>query len=477
MDRDKVVNDLKKIVGEEFVKDDPISIRLYSMNAAYGVGDAIAVVFPSSADEVSRIVRYCYKNDVKIYPQGSSTDLTGASIPCSDGIVVNFGRMRGIKEVSLLDSYVTVEPGLTIYELNSYLSKHNYMFPIDPASEKIATIGGAINAGAGGMRGAKYGTIKDWVLGLEVVLPDENGTILRIGGRVLKNREGYDLVRLIVGSEGTLALVTEATLKITPVPECTVYAVGFFEEIGDLMNAVLDVKKLRLDVLLMEFVEEDTVKLTAERIEAKVKGRGHMLLTGVVCNEEAKGRIVSTLREVYLTHRSNSTEFAYSLKDAEERGLLDIRRGYHTASIEIAHEKTRGLSRPHLLLLDVSIPPSKIGPYVSKLKELAKSYRVDMVLAGHISDGNLHPNIWVSDESEEKRSSARRLAYEAAKLAIEYGGVVASEHGVGIVKKEELKLSFEYRSSLKALDIMRGIKRVFDPRNILNPGKIFPDTT
>jgi glycolate oxidase len=469
-----VIKDLRKILGEEAVEDDDLVVRMYSKDAVYFEGNAIAVVFPTSTSQVSALLSYAYRNDLRIYPQGSASEIVGSSTPAEDGIVISFNRMNKIKQYSTVDMYVTAEPGVRLVEINEFLAKEGYTFPIDPASVKSATVGGAINSGAGGMMGLRYGTMKDAVLGLEVVLPDEKGTVLRLGGRTTKHRVGYDLIRLIVGSEGTLAVVTEATLKIVPLPENTVNIAAFFPSLEDLANAVVELKKRKFNLYITEFLDSYTVEKTVEALKLKIKGKGNMLIVSVDVPVEAADRTLSALKEVMMSNNASSIIEARSLKEAEEKGIFDVRRGYYPASIRIAAEGRKDpRTRPIVYVEDISVPPSKMAECVRKVRELAEKYGIEMTLGGHIGDGNLHPVLWFEEGDEEKKEKVFRFIRDLMQLAIDLGGTVSSEHGIGTTKKEGLIMELEANKSEKALDIMKEIKRIFDPKGILNPGKLW----
>jgi len=468
-----VVKDLQKILSPDKVDDDELVVRLYSKDAVYFESNALAVIFPTSTEDVSKVVRYAYKHDLKIYPQGSASEIVGSSTPGEDGIVISFDRMNKIKEVNIVDSYVVAEAGARMLDVNNLLAAKGYMFPVDPASIKAVTVGGAVNSGAGGMRGAKYGTMKDWVSGLTVVLPDEEGTVLRLGGKTAKNREGYDLVRLIIGSEGTLAVVTEATLRIVPQPESLATAVGFFPTLEDLLNTVINIKESKINPFIMEFVDADTVKMTMKAVGSKIKGEGHYLLVSVDTAPEATNRVLSQLEEIMRKNNVTAVYTARTMAEAEAEGFFDIRRNYYPASIRLAAEGLKDPnSRMYVYVEDISVPPTKTIEAVRRLRELEKKYGIPMTLGGHISDGNLHPILWFYDYEKEKKEKFEDMVLEIMEVAISLDGVMSSEHGIGTTKKEGLARQLEAKDSLKALDIMRQIKRAFDPKGILNPGKV-----
>ncbi len=473
--RDKIVEELRKILSKDQVIDDEYIIKLYARDAVYLEGNALAIVFPEKTEDVSKIVRFAYRNDIKIYPQGSASEIVGSSIPRDDGIIVNFSRMNRIKEYNIVDMYAVVEPGVRIIELNTVLAKEGYVFPIDPASVKTATIGGAINTGAGGMMGLRYGTMKDAVLGLEIVLPDENGTILKLGGKVTKYRVGYDLIRLIIGSEGTLALVTEATLRIVPLPRYIVSVAGFFSKLEDLVRTVIDLKKNRYNLYIAEFVDAQTVEIVTKYISSKIVGSGNLLIVSIdLTDETSVDNMLNSLEEIMRANNASIIYKARSLREAEELGLFDIRRAYYPTTIRMAAESRRDATkRIFVYIEDYSVPPSRLVEYITRLRELASKYNVNVMLGGHIGDGNIHPVIWYEEGDRDAEERIHKFLHDLAILTLELEGTVSSEHGIGIKKKKEFMMELEYKQSTKALELMKKIKQIFDPKNILNPGKIW----
>jgi len=463
---------MRNIVGAEFVETDELAIRLYSKEASGIESKALAVVFPKISKEVSEILRFAYAENLKIYPQGSATGLAGASTPSPDGIILSFDRMNTVKEISIVDGFVVVEPGVRIIHLNEELSKYGYHFPVDPASAKSATVGGLINTGGGGLKGVVYGTMREWVMELEIVLPDEEGSILKIGCKTPKCRQGYDLVRLIVGSEGTLAVVTEATLRIYPQPENVAVIVGFFDDMENVMKTVVEIKKKRISPAILEFADAETVKIGAERTQLGV--RGNMLIVGIEVPLEISEKYLRALEDIFKNNNANKILIAETMAKAEEMKLFEIRRAAYPAAIfEASKEIESELSRPLVVIEDIAVPPSKLPETVRKLRALANEYSFPLVLFGHVGDGNLHPTSWVDTSNEKMKSKFWEFLHKIMQIAIDLGGTISAEHGIGTLKKKGLEMEFEKKGSLKALEIMRSIKKIFDPKNILNPGKIF----
>lgn len=472
--RRKLVEKLSKLLGPGKVFSDEAVVRLYAREPS-GLSSKelpLAVVFPETTGDVSRLAGFAYRHEVKLFPQGSTTSLSGSAVPLDEGVVVSFERMNRIKEISVVDSIVVVEPGVRIEELNLELAGHGYMFPVDPASMSVATIGGAINSGAGGMRGAKYGTMRDWVLGLELVLPDEKGSVIRVGCRTVKCRQGYDLTRLVVGSEGTLGLVTEAILRITPLPEAVVTVLAFYDRLEDLAETVVDIKASGVQPYIMEFMDKRTVSAAVEFSKPPFRAEGHMLLVSIDANREAVNRFAEWLRGVVSKHGASYVYLARSLGEAEEKKLFQVRRSLFPAQVYLSKHRL-GIENPMVLIEDIAVPPSRLVEAVKAIRELEEKYGFYTLLGGHIGDGNLHPAVGFDPANREQAKRVEEWAMDVMRVAVELGGTVSSEHGIGLLKKKGLEMELEALGSLKALELMRAIKRVFDPKNILNPGKIF----
>jgi glycolate oxidase len=450
-------------------------IKLYTMESSGLSGDAIAVVFPEDSDDVSKVISIAYKYGFPVYGQGSSSSLSGNAVPLKKGIVVSFERMNRLKEVSILDSIAIVEPGIRIEELNNILEEKGYMFPIDPSSQSVATIGGAINNGAGGLRGAKYGTMKDWVNGLEIVLPDENGTKLRIGCLTLKCRQGYDLVRLIIGSEGTLALVTEAILRITPIPEKVVTALALFNDINDLLNSFIQIKSSGVQPFIAEFMDDKTVEIASKGVDLDFVPKGHMFLVSIDTTNESTNRFGNWLLDLFKKNNATDIHIALTQEEADEKGLFKIRRNLFASQVQMGRD-ILGKNKSKVFIEDIVVPPSKIPLAVSKFREISNKYGLLMSLGGHIGDGNLHPSVNYDPNDEEMKKKVYNWFKEIMKASLDLNGSISAEHGIGVLKKEGLKMELMHKSSDKNIELMKSIKSIFDPKAILNPNKIFDIT-
>ncbi len=458
------VEELKKSIRGE-VLEDPNIVALYSREPdGLSSTAAKAVVFPEGPDDVSTIAALAYRHEVIIYPQGSTSSLSGNAYPVREGVVVSFERMDRVKEVNLVDSVAVVEPGVRIEELNTGLAPKGYMFPVDPASQSVATVGGAINNGAGGMRGAKYGTMRDWVNGLEVVLIDSEGTRLRLGCRTVKCRQGYDLARLIIGSEGTLALVTEATLRVAPLPERIVTALAFFSSLDELVKAYMDIKSSGVQPYVAEFMDAPTVELAAGAVSLPFEAKGNMFLVSLESTPESAERHLRWLEELM---RRNGARAVYTATDRDEtERLYSLRRALFPAQVNMFRRPGK---RTQLFIEDIVVPPSKVPEAVRGLRALDSKYGLRSSLGGHIGDGNIHPAIGFDPDDPQEVKVAASWFKDVVDLALGLGGAISAEHGIGTLKREALAKAVEGRQ----LEIMRAIKSVFDPKGLLNPGKLF----
>ncbi|MDP8023326.1 MAG: FAD-binding oxidoreductase [Nitrososphaeria archaeon] len=448
-----VTNELAKIVGKEYVLTKYEDIVPYVKDASYIEGKKpIAVVIPGSTSEVSKILKLCYDNNIPVYVRGGGTSLTGSSVP-EGGIVMSMLRFDKILEVNIKDRYVIAEAGVRVGELNAYLERYGYMYPPDPASDIAATVGGSINTNAGGVRGAKYGATKEWVLGLEVVLPD--GTVTQFGEKTLKRSEGYDLTALMVGSEGTLAVITKAILKIAPLPKRDTMFLVFYDSYKKFGDVIGTLNERGLIPLTAEFLDE--ISMDA------VKGYG------IPYPDKAKALLIIITSE-------NSDE---TLKALKETDPIEVRTIKDQAEMDNAMKLRKGLYSSLLLerdkpeqkviIGDIVVPPSKISETIDEIYRAIQSSGMKVSIFGHIGDGNVHLNIFTGPNEIDK---AKELLLETAMIAVKHGGCVSAEHGIGLEKKELLQKEFAYRGNQINLELMKKIKNVFDPRDILNRGKL-----
>jgi D-lactate dehydrogenase (cytochrome)/glycolate oxidase len=448
------VKELRRKFGDRFIDDEAV-LSLYSREASFEVPSArpLGLVYPVSEEEVVWLVKWAYESGTPIFAQGSATSLSGNTVLTRPGIIASFEKMNEVLEVNPTDSYVVVQPGVRLEELNIELARYGVFFPVDPGSVRSATVGGAVANGAGGMRGAKYGTMRDWVLGLNAVTG--RGDLLRLGCRTLKCRNGYDLVRLFVGSEGTLGLVTEAVLRVAPLPESAAALLARYDDLGALVKDVVKIRANRIWPLFAEFLgpaESEAVGLEAS----------YTLFLGVDTNKGAEEAVLSKLKGII---GGRISEEAVGWEQAME--LLEPRRRLFAAQVAIM-QKQLG-DEGVLVIEDIVVPVSKLPEAASRVVNLAERLGVPLSLGGHVGDGNLHPTTWFRRGDPEGAKKAREFIEGLGKIAVELGGSVSAEHGIGTLKRDLLKLELDPL----ALKYMRELKSIFDPRGILNPDKVF----
>ncbi len=416
------------------------------------------VVRAVSTEEVSAVMKYAYESNIPVTPRGSGTGLVGGAVPINKGIVMDLSLMNHFLELDEENLTVTVEPGVLLMELSKFVEEHDLFYPPDPG-EKTATIGGNINTNAGGMRAVKYGVTRDYVRGLEIVLP--NGNIVNFGGKVVKNSSGYAMKDLIVGSEGTLGIITKATLKLLPLPRKAISLLIPFPSLEQAIRTVPLIIKSKTIPTAIEFMQRQTI-MDAEEFLGK--------------------KFPDNQSDSYLLLKfdGNSTEeieasYDKVAKICLEQGALDILIS-DTEERNDSIWKARGAfleaikaSTTYMDEVDVVVPRNKVSEIVEFSHKLQDQVGVRIKSFGHAGDGNLHAYILKDDLSEEEWEKRLALAMEEMyKKANELRGQVSGEHGIGYAKKPYLKESLDP----EIMGIMRGIKLAFDPKNILNPGKV-----
>lgn len=417
------------------------------------------LIFARTTEEVSKVMKYANDNKIPVVVRGSGTGLVGGCVPLAGGIVLCTAKMNKILELDENNLTLTVEPGVLLFEIYQYVESRGFFYAPDPG-EKTATIGGNISTNAGGMRAVKYGTTRDWVVGLEAVLP--NGEIVHFGRKVVKDSTGYSLKNLIIGSEGTLAVVTKAILKIMPKPKETLSLLVPFESREAAIEAVPDIIKAQLNTIAIEFFERNTILLSEEFLSKKFpekRSDAYILLT-------------------FEGHDKNELKFNYELAAnicIRELGAIDAFI-IDTDDRKESVWKARGAfleaiksSTTEMEECDVVVPRSEISDYIKFTYELQDKYNIRIPSFGHAGDGNLHIYICRDEYSKEEFEVILQKVFdEMYERANAVGGLVSGEHGIGFAKKGYMKQQL----GDVQIELMNGIKKVFDPNNILNPGKV-----
>jgi glycolate oxidase len=459
------IEGLRSISGEHVLAQKEELVP-YLRDASYFVGKfPQAAVLPGSTAEISKIMKLCNQYNMLVTVRGGGSSLTGSSIPAAGGLVISMARMNRIIETKVSDGYVVVEPGVTLDNLNSHLSKFNFFYPPDPGSSIAATVGGTISTNAGGLRAAMYGTTKEWVLGLEVVMP--TGDIIETGGKTLKRTKGYDFTALMAGSEGTLGIITKAILKIWPIPEVTGRVMAYFKDIADAGSAISELRSKGVTPYIAEFMD----KMSLESIRAT---RGldyppdaeYALIVDIASTLESIDRQLGLAGDV--TKSFNPVKVVVTKDPDEMQKMYEARKGLYSSNLS-----QRDKPEEYAIIGDIVVPPSSLPETLAEVRRAIGDSGLKVPLYGHIGDGNIHANILVDTSNEEQLRRANDFQLELGRIALSHGGSVSGEHGVGIEKKHLLLMEYRERRSEITLELMRKIKATFDPENILNRGKIF----
>ncbi len=418
-----------------------------------------ALVKVMSTEEVSKILKYANENMIPVVVRGSGTGLVGSSVALHGGIMLETLGMNKILELDEENLTVTVEPGVLLMELAEFAQNHDFLYPPDPG-EKSATIAGNISTNAGGMRAVKYGVTRDFVRGLTVVLP--NGEVVTLGGKVVKNSTGYSLLNLVIGSEGTLGVITEAVLKLIPLPKISVSLLVPFPSMASAIQTVPAIIKSRASLTAIEFFERDTVLFAEEYLGKKfpdTSSPAYLLLT---VDGNDKAAVEDELTKVASLCMDRGAPDAFIVDTEERKDSVWKARG---AFLEAIKASTTEMDE-----CDVVVPRNRVADFIEYTHEIAKQLDIRIPSFGHAGDGNLHVYICRDDLGAEEWKSKLDKAFELMYTkSNELNGLVSGEHGIGYAKKDFMLETYGETQ----IELMRGIKKVFDKNNILNPDKLF----
>lgn len=453
-----LASQLANLIGSENVRSDAVSLEAYSHDATplfHGLPEVI--VTPRSTAEVAEVVRFASATKTPIIPRGAGSNLCAATVPLNGGIVLSMVHMNKILEISPSEMIAVVQPGVTNLELDTEVGKHNLMFVPDPGSRNVSTIGGNAATSAGGLRGLKYGTTKNYVLGLEVVIG--TGEIIRTGGRLVKDVAGYDLTRLMVGSEGTLGIFTEIITVLVPRPETSKYGVAYFENLAAASTAVERIITSGILASTLEFLDNTCITAVEDFAHLGLDvDAGALLLFGDHGDSGYVDNLVEKMAEIIrVVPDCRGVTLAADVAEAEE--LLYARRCSLPALARLGT-----LS----ILEDIAVPRRHMAETVKRIEIIAQKYALRIGTFGHAGDGNLHPTIVIDKDDEIAVANAEKAMSEIFALALEMGGTITGEHGVGSAKLPYL----EARLGSVQMELQRSIKKVFDPNGILNPGRL-----
>jgi glycolate oxidase len=453
-----VLDELFKIVGSENVATDRQDLLCYSYDATQMEFLPDAVVHPANAEEVSRILRLANAEGIPVFPRGAGSGFTGGALPRGGGITLVTTRMNRILRIDTENLVAEVEPGVVTEQFQMAVEKLGLFYPPDPASLKFSTLGGNVAENAGGPRCVKYGVTRDFVMGLELVLP--TGEIIRTGGETYKGVVGYDLTRLICGSEGTLGVITKIIFKLLPLPEAKKTMMTVFDSIDGAAKAVSAIIGGKIIPTTLEFMDHATLQCVEKRFNLGIPVTGRAVLLIEVDGdpeliEKQAARIQELIRPLGLVECKVA-------KDAEEsEALWKVRRLVSPSLRDVNPDKYNE---------DIVVPRSRVPDVIRRIETIQKRYDIPIVNFGHAGDGNIHVNIMIDREIPGMEEKAHAAIEEVFQAALVLGGTMSGEHGVGLAKQPYIHLEL----TPDQVAAMQAIKRALDPNNILNPGKMFP---
>ena len=449
---------LSSLIGADRVLADAAAREAYSRDATpLFKGLPEVIVTPHSTEEVAEVVKFARSTKTPIIPRGAGSNLCAATVPLQGGIVVSMMQMKKILEVSRNELLAVVQPGVSTQQLDDAVAKEGLMYVPDPGSKTVSTIGGNVATSAGGLRGLKYGTTKNYILGLEAVLG--TGEIIRTGGRLVKDVAGYDITRLLIGSEGTLAIFTEITTVLSPRPKSSKYGVAYFNNLADASVAVDAIVGMGILPATLEFLDNTCIKAVEEFAHLGLDTEaGALLLFGDDGAQESVANSVGAMAEISGAAKGvRAVTLAPDIAAAE--ALLYARRCSLPALARLGSMS---------ILEDISVPRPQLSKAADAIEAIGTKYSLVIGTFGHAGDGNLHPTIVVNKDDSDEIARAERSLADIFNLALDLGGTITGEHGVGSAKLPYLKA----RLGDVSLALHRNIKSVFDPEHILNPGRL-----
>lgn len=457
---DNLIKELNKALPKENILSDEAERYVYSFDASNNQQNKAlpdAVVFVENIEQVLKVVKIANEQMTPIICRGAGTNTVGACIPTHGGIVLNFSKMNKILEINPENMTARVQPGVVVGDLQKAVEKQGLFYPPDPSNLKISTIGGSIAQNSAGARCFKYGATKDYIIDMLVVMA--NGELIRTGSNTIKNATGYNLGSIFIGSEGTLGIVVEATIKLIPKPEETQVIMAYFDTVEDSIYAVNKIIEKQVFPATIDFMDKNAIQ-TVEKFYP----------TGLLCDKESALIIeldgynteISRQRETIceILRTNNATNIQYSRTKEEAEHIWAARRSSMAACTKL---------KPNVTTDDIIVPRSNLAKLVKGVQDICTRHNLTVCLVGHVGDGSVHPQIPIDYNNKEEYKHYKIAKSEIYQLTARLGGIISGEHGIGLEKKAYISQVVDGG----ALGYMRQIKKIFDPKNILNPYKIF----
>ncbi len=451
------IEELQNIFGQDKVLTEIEDMIAYSYDASHVEIQPEAVVFATTTLQISRLMKFAYRENIPVTPRGQGSGLSGGSVPFKKGIVLVMDRMKRIIEFDPANRLITVEAGLTTADIDPIAAQANLFYPPDPGSVGFSTIGGNVAENAGGLRGLKYGVTKDYVKMLKVVLPQ--GDIVTMGNKCVKHVAGFNMEGIFVGSEGLLGIMTEVTLSLLPIPEHRESALAIFNSLDGAAQAVAAIIAAGVTPSTMEFMDNATINAIQSFKDCGLPRDAAAVL--LIETDGQKDSAIAEMAKVEAEVKKNDFRDFSRAKSNEERDLLFA--GRRVALNALASV------RPNLILEDATVMRSKLPDMVRGITAIASKYKLQVGIFGHAGDGNLHPTFLVDMRDKDEMARTEKAVAELFQLAIDLGGTISGEHGIGLEKKPFL----QNQVGAEGIRMLQNIKKTFDPLNLLNPGKMF----
>ena len=457
---DNLIKELNKAIPKENILSDESERYVYSFDASNNQQNKAlpdAVVFVENIEQVLKVVKIANEQMTPIICRGAGTNTVGACVPTHGGIVLNFSKMNKILEINPENMTARVQPGVVVGDLQKAVEKQGLFYPPDPSNLKISTIGGSIAQNSAGARCFKYGATKDYIIDMLVVMA--NGELIRTGSNTIKNATGYNLGSIFIGSEGTLGIVVEATIKLIPKPEETQVIMAYFDTVEDSIYAVNKIIEKQVFPATIDFMDKNAIQ-TVEKFYP----------TGLLCDKESALIIeldgynteISRQRETIceILRTNNAANIQYSRTKEEAEHIWAARRSSMAACTKL---------KPNVTTDDIIVPRSNLAKLVKGVQDICTRHNLTVCLVGHVGDGSVHPQIPIDYNNKDEYKHYKIAKSEIYQLTARLGGIISGEHGIGLEKKAYISQVVDGG----ALGYMRQIKKIFDPKNILNPYKIF----